>query len=127
MSARGEVVSQFKWLEITAPSTVREDFLAVSLKAFRTGSTDYDALASQIQADLSAVHGVGWNVVIGKELWRILRPKTVTCAGLKCVDGQHKDVIVLVYKCNDESAGASPPAPAVAVAGGDKASAKSKR
>jgi hypothetical protein len=98
---------------------MREDFLAITLKAFRLHPGALEAIAEAIQVDLTAVHGKGWHVAIGRDVWRVLRTAQLTNMTLKCVSGDPAStgLLVMAYKCSDDKrvpAVAAPLPPAVA-------------
>jgi hypothetical protein len=99
---------KFVWIEAKVASNVREDFLALTLKAVQLHGGRLPLVAASIRTDLCAVHGQGWNVCIGRDVWRVLRSNTLTSAGLKCTAGspEWQGLVVLAYKAADDVAAA---------------------
>jgi hypothetical protein len=114
----------FTWLESSVARHMREDFLAITLKSFRLHWGAFEAIAESIQEDLTAVHGRGWNVAIGRDVWRVLRTSQLTSMTLKCVteDAVLKGLLVLAYKCSDDSRVPPVAAPLPQPLGGGEAS-----
>jgi hypothetical protein len=83
------------------PSGVQSDFMAAARKAFRA-TVKLNEIADAIRERMVVLRGVGWIVVLGRDIWRTLRYKRLTHGELLVTRQGKPDINVMACKCADD-------------------------